>query len=418
MACEDDSTTSEGSTTSTSSSPTTSTANGGNAGQTVGPGGNGGGGNTGGVGGTPTEADCSAPMGNPGAIQLVPTINGLNAPLQLTVAWGDPSRIYIIEQGGVVKLWMNDTLTDFLDISALVQSGGEQGLLGIAFHPDYVNNGRFFLNYTDNGGDHAIQEFARSADPNVADPTPVAEPLFTANDPAGNHNGGSIEFSPVDGFLYIGMGDGGGGCDSTGPNGQNINSVLGKLLRIDINTPPYVIPPGNLPGGQEEIYDYGLRNPYRWTFDVCTGDRYIADVGQNQWEEINVAAAGDGNKNWGWVAMEGMHCSADTSCPGEPDCDPSQYSLPIAEYSHSQGCSVTGGYVYRGTEIPWLRGAYLYGDYCSGRLWMLRWSNGTVSDEQELIPNTGMNISGFGQDHGGEVWVLDHNGSASRVQAM
>jgi len=349
-------------------------------------------------------------------LQTTEVVNGLNSPVAATHAWGDSERLYILEQRGRIQLWRNNTLSEFLDITGLVDFGGERGLLGLAFHPDYVTNGRFFVHYSDdaNGGDTAVQEFQRSAnDPDVADPNPVGAPFLQVSQPYGNHNGGSLEFNPFDGFLYLGLGDGGSGGDPDG-NGQDITTRLGTLLRMDINPMPYTSPAGNLtdPTAAEEIYDWGLRNPYRFAFDPCNGDRYIGDVGQNQLEEIDIAGAMAGNKNWGWNTMEGTQCFNPNN-----NCDMTGLELPATEYDHNTGCSVTGGFVYRGAAIPWLRGAYLYGDYCGGQVWMLRWSGGQVSDERQVL-DTGFSISGFGQDNDGEMYVIDYSGTLYRIAAM
>jgi glucose/arabinose dehydrogenase len=304
----------------------------------------------------------------------------------------------------------------FLNIDDLVKNisgNDERGLLGMAFHPNYAQNGRFFVHYTDTNtspGDTTIAEFARGASPDQANPTPVAI-VLTQPQPEGNHNGGSIEFSPADGMLYIGLGDGGGAGDQHGQigNGQNLDTLLGKILRIDVTALPYTIPPGNMTGAgvRPEIWDYGVRNPYRFSFDACNGDLYIGDVGQNVWEEIDIAPAGQGNKNWGWRLTEGMHCF------NPQNCDMTGLSMPAIEYDHGLGSSVTGGYVYRGTAIPWLRGTYFYGDFESGRIWTLRFQNGMVADAVDRtgdLQSQNLGIAGFGQDYAGEVYVVDRGG--------
>jgi glucose/arabinose dehydrogenase len=295
----------------------------------------------------------------------------------------------------------------------LVQNQGERGLLGLAFHPDYAQNRRFFVHYSAaSDGDTTLAEYLTDAnDPNVADPGSAYVFLSVAQ-PYANHNGGSIEFSPMDGFLYIGLGDGGSGNDPM-DNAQNMSSYLGKMLRIDVDPTPFTNPPGNLSG---PIWDLGLRNPYRFSFDACTGDLYIGDVGQNQYEEVNVEPAGEGGKNYGWRDMEGMHCNGAI----EPNCSMAGFTLPVLEYTHSQGCSISGGYVYRGSKIPGLRGAYLYGDYCSGRVWFTRYdvANQTVATPVELTGDLGSDryaISSFGQDASGEIYLVDHGGSVLRI---
>jgi glucose/arabinose dehydrogenase len=413
-ACSDDSSNS-----STGTSAGTSTGTGGSTTSS----GTGGAGGTG--GGAPVPIDCSPPSGAEAPLKLTQIAGGLNRPLLAKSAPGDPSRLFIVSQNGRIFLIKNGVLQQapFLDIDDLVPNvsgANERGLLGLAFHPDYPQNGRFFVHFTDtDNGDARIVEFKRGADADAADPTPVATVLTQADDES-NHNGGSIEFSPIDGLLYIGLGDGGGGGDQHGPdgNGQNLQTLFGKILRIDVTSIPYTIPPGNLPGGLPEIWDYGLRNPYRFSFDACGGDLYIGDVGQGAWEEIDVEPAGQGNKNYGWRVMEGTHCYN----PAQ-DCDPTGKTLPVAEYSHNnptEGCSVTGGYVYRGTAIPWLRGSYFYGDYCTGNIWTLRYEGGVASapvNRTQDLGSAGFPVVGFGQDHAGEVYVTTLNGNVYRIDA-
>lgn len=367
-----------------------------------------------------TSADCSASEGAPGPLKLTEYVTGLNQPLLGAVPWGDDERLFVIERAGRVQLIKGGVKTLFLDISAKVVTNGEHGLLGIAFHPDYVKNGRFFLHYSGAGqpnlGRTTIEEYRR--DPGnleLADPSPVGMPYIVEPQPASNHNGGSIEFSPVDGLLYIGLGDGGGAGD-TFMTGQNPNSLLAKLLRIDISTNPHTIPPGNMPGGRPEIFHTGLRNPFRFSFDACSGDAYIGDVGQGLREEIDIAAPGVGSINWGWSVMEGSLCYKPMNC------DMAGLTLPAHEYDHSGGkCSVTGGVVYRGASIPWLRGAYLYGEYCTGQIWMLRYSGGVVTDKQELTSGLGVKLTtglvGFFNDNKGNAYLVHAGGKIYRVDA-
>ncbi|XXY50649.1 PQQ-dependent sugar dehydrogenase [Sorangium sp. So ce269] len=390
----------------------------------------------GGSGGTPAaRLSCSPPNEDDeeGPLKLTPVVSGLQFPLLVKSAPGDPARLFIVTQPGRILVLDEGAAepTTFLDIQELVMftgGTGERGLLGLAFHPDYENNGRFFVHYSDKvtAGDTRVVEFKRGERPDVADPTPVATYLEQAQ-PQRNHNGGSLEFSPVDGFLYLGLGDGGSGNDR-GPghsdigNGQDLTTLLGKVLRFDVSTHPYGIPEGNMTGEgvRPEIWDYGLRNPYRFSFDACTGDLYIADVGQGLWEEIDIEPAGQGRKNYGWRLMEGAHCFT----PAE-GCDPQGLiSLPAAEYAHAgrviEDCSVTGGYVYRGSRIPWLRGSYFYGDFCSGRIWTLRYEGGAAStpvDRTDDLGSFGFSISSFGQDGAGEVYVVDFSGTVYRVDA-
>ena len=414
-----------------SADPTGTTTSGGGS-TTTGEGGAGGLGGgtttgTGGAGGAPPQptVDCSAPSGAEGTLQRTDVVTGLSRPLLAKGAPGDLTRLFVLAQNGQILIIKDGVLqpTPFLDISALstqVSGNDERGFLGFAFHPGYQQNGRFFVHYTDIGsGDTRIAEYRRGADADTADPTMVSMVLMQ-DQPQSNHNGGSIEFSPVDGFLYIGLGDGGGSNDQHGSigNGQDTNTLLGKILRLDVSTTPYSIPDGNLTGAGvlPEIWDHGLRNPYRLSFDACNGDLYIADVGQNEWEEINIEPAGQGRKNYGWRLMEGTHCFN----PGD-NCDPGGVTtLPVAEYPHAQGCSVTGGYVYRGSAIPWLRGTYFYGDFCSGRIWTLKYENGQASVPVERtaeLQSGDLALVGFGQDSAGEVYIVDIAGTISRIIA-
>ena len=301
----------------------------------------------------------------------------------------------------------------FLDIRARVgSSGSEQGLLGLAFHPDYTKNGYFFVNYTDRSGDTVIARYRVSADPSLADPSTEVR-LLEVQQPYGNHNGGDLAFGP-DGYLYISLGDGGSGGDPRN-FGQSVDTLLGKLLRIDVSeVDGYSIPAGNPfvnGGGRPEIWAYGLRNPWRISFDQLTGDLYIADVGQNSWEEVNFQPAGSpGGENYGWNTMEGFHCFQSSAC------DQSGLTLPVIEYAlHVQGdCAVTGGYVYRGHSLPAWQGIYVYGDYCSGRVWGL-FQNPTGVWENGLLFETGARITSFGQDEDGEIYLVNHRGSVYQL---
>ncbi|HHH10950.1 MAG TPA: hypothetical protein ENK23_02610, partial [Sorangium sp.] len=309
------------------SSPSGSTASSGGGSASGGSGGAGGaaghggaaqggaGGGTGGFGGMggmgpATDANCMPATGAQGGLKLTEVTTVPGSPLMVAAPAGDNDRLFILEQQGRIQLWKNNQLTVFLDISAKVLANGERGLLGMAFHPEYAQNGRFFVHYSNQSGNTVIAEYHRDPNnPDVADPNPVVEPILTVNQPEANHNGGSIEFSPSDGYLYIGLGDGGGANDVHGAtgNGQNKNTLLAALLRLDVSdtsgNPPYAIPEVNITDGAPEIFDWGLRNPYRFSFDVCTGDRYIGDVGQNCFEEVDVAASTDGGQNWGWKIM-------------------------------------------------------------------------------------------------------------------
>lgn len=435
-ACDEETT----ATTSNPSATTGTQSGGGGAGADGGSsGGSGGAGAAGGGGGVTnmTNANCEAPSGTPGNLTTVEVANGFTFPVAVTYAWGDGERLYVIEKAGRIQLVKEGVVTEFLDITGRITSGGfssEQGLLGLAFHPDYVNNGRFFVHYSNGAGgpgvgngDTVIEEYRRDpSNPDLADSTPV-QLIFTTNQPFGNHNGGTIAFSPVDGFLWIGLGDGGSGFDPNG-NGQNKNTTLGALLRLDIDgTPPYATPTGNITDGAPEIYDWGLRNPYRWSFDVCTGDRYIGDVGQNCWEEISIAASDAGNINWGWSTMEANQCTdpdgaangleCDLAPPG--DCDNTGMEAASVQIPRSSANSITGGHVYRGSAIPWLRGAYIYADFAQGNTWMLRWEGGSITEgPTDITGQTGVpSPSGFGLDNDGELYVLSYGESPNGANA-
>jgi glucose/arabinose dehydrogenase len=336
-------------------------------------------------------------------VTLQPVASGLVAPVDITHAGDGSGRLFVVEQGGRIRIVSGGQVlaTSFLDISSLLQtSGTEQGLLGLAFHPSYATNGFFFVDYTRQiDGATVIARYKRSAtDANLADPASAAI-LLTIAQPYANHNGGGLRFGP-DGFLYIGMGDGGSGNDPEN-RAQDLATLLGKMLRIDVNNPSppyYSIPAGN--PFQNEIWAYGLRNPWRFSFDRATGDLFIGDVGQSNYEEINYQPAGSGaGANYGWRIMEGLHC---TGLGGT--CPDARLTQPILEYGHALGCSVTGGYRYRGTASPALAGYYLYGDYCSGRIWGATKSGGGPWQTVEL-KSAGINVSTFGEDQAGEIYV-------------
>jgi glucose/arabinose dehydrogenase len=342
--------------------------------------------------------------------------SGLAFPVYLTAPAGD-ARLFIAEKGGPIRIVKDGALlpTPFLDLTARVSTGGEQGLIGLAFPPDYATTGRFFVHYTDPAGDTRVSSFQVSADPDVADPATESVRL-AVDQPFANHNGGQIAFGP-DGYLYIGLGDGGGANDPFG-NGQSLGDPLGAILRIDpIGGTPYAVPPDNpfvgVEGASPEVWSYGLRNPWRFSFDRGTGDLYVGDVGQGQWEEIDYASAADGagrGTNYGWSRMEGRHCvSGDT-------CDQSGLTLPVLEYDHESGCSVSGGYVYRGTAIPELQGHYFYADYCQGWVRSFRIEAGAVVEEADW-PNLrpGGPIPSFGEDSAGELYVLSADGRVLEI---
>ena len=331
-------------------------------------------------------------------------VSGLERPVNLQA--DGSGRLFVIEKVGRIRILQNGQLlpTPFLDITDRVgSSGNEQGLLGLAFHPSYAQNGCFFVNYTNKSGNTVIARYQVSNDPNIADPTSEVK-LLGVKQPFPNHNGGSLAFGP-DGYLYAGLGDGGAAGDPFG-NGQKTNTLLGKILRLDVDSAePYAIPADN-PFGNE-IWAYGLRNPWRISFDQLTDDLYIGDVGQNEWEEIDFVPAGSpGGLNFGWNQFEGNHpYSGNPSNAG--------MIFPVAEYSHQEGgCSVTGGYVYRGSMPEW-NGIYLYGDYCSGKVWgLIKSANGWQS---QLLFDTNATITSFGQDEAGEVYLLSDMGEVYKL---
>jgi glucose/arabinose dehydrogenase len=346
------------------------------------------------------------------SLDLAQVAGGLDRPVELKAAGDGSGRLFVGEKAGTVRVLADGALLEapFLDIRDRVGSrASEQGLLGLAFHPQHGRGGerRFYVNYTDRSGDTVVAEYRVTEDPNRADPA-SERVLLRAEQPAANHNGGNLVFGP-DGYLYIGLGDGGGAGDRFG-NGQNPDTLLGKMLRLDVAGEPYRVPADNpfvdRPGWRPEIWAYGLRNPWRYSFDRATGDLYIADVGQGQWEEVNRQAAGSrGGENYGWPNLEGDHCYR-----GDGDCEPAGGSIhPIVEYSHDEGgCSISGGHVYRGAAQPALHGIYLFGDYCSGLIWGAAPLEGGWRRAQ--LAGTGLSISTFGEDEAGEVYVADMAG--------
>ena len=353
-------------------------------------------------------------------LTLETVVEGLAAPIFATHAYDE--RVFIVEKAGTIRLLVDGALLDtpFLDMTDRVNSNGnEQGLLGLAFAPNYGESGFFFVNYTDRNGDTIIERYeVNSADPNQADPA-SAFVVLQIEQPASNHNGGMVAFGP-DGYLYIGTGDGGGGGDRYG-NGQNPATLLGKMLRIDVTSDPaqpYTIPADN-PwisvdwNGQDirdEIWAVGLRNPWRYSFDRATGDLWIGDVGQNQFEEINYTPANSGGGlNYGWPIMEASACYNNDKCATDG------LVLPVAEYSHRGHCSVTGGYVYRGETFPALQGVYLYGDYCSGTIWAT-WASQAEGWQTAVVLEERGTLSSFAEDHAGELYVTDlGRGTLSRI---
>ena len=363
-----------------------------------------------------------------GALTTQLVADGLSQPVLVTAPPGDRERLFIVEQGGRIRTVYNGQVlpTPFLDIAGIVRSGGEQGLLGLAFHPGYAASGLFFVNYTDNSGNMVVARYSRTADPNIADPA-SAMTILTIDQPFANHNGGCLAFGPLDGYLYIGTGDGGGAGDLLG-NAQNRRSRLGKLLRIDVDAvAPFGIPPTNPFGPSadpqdatlDEIWALGLRNPWRFSFDRQTGDLYVGDVGQGSREEIDYQpGSSSGGENYGWNIREGTACFSPSA-----GCDAGGLIDPVLDYGNAGGqCSVTGGYVYRGMAIDGLQGTYFYADFCSARIWSFRIVVGAVSELTERTaelnaeggPGIG-SVSSFGEDADGELYVCDLGGAVFKI---
>lgn len=334
----------------------------------------------------------------PVALTAETVVEGLDLPLY-AVSPGD-ERLFIVEQVGRIRILAGGQLleTPFLDISGSVSTGGEQGLLGLAFHPNFAENGRFFVNYTDTAGDTQIVGYTVSSDPNLADPD-SATALLSIDQPRANHNGGWLGFGP-DGRLFVGMGDGGGAGDRQG-NAQNPDTLLGKILRLDVDSE----------GAAPEIFAMGARNPWRMAFDG--DDLYVADVGQNAWEEVSVISATEPGANLGWNVMEGPACFR------EENCDQSGFVAPVHSYSHEEtgGCSITGGYVYRGAAIPEIEGHYFYADYCSGRVESFRYADGAATDHIDWTEQLGGRgaVTSFGQDSAGELYFTTTEGGVFRI---
>ena len=383
----------------------------------------------------PSNTTCLAPDRPGGATTLATTrvfsnLN-FNSPVALKQAPGDAGRWFVMEQGGRVLTFANQqnvtNASTFIDITPQVESGGEEGLLGLAFHPSFPSNPRVYLSYTARSGGivSRISEFRTTNGGATLDPS-TQRVLLTVNQPESNHNGGNIVFGP-DGYLYIGFGDGGGGGDQHGSigNGQNLRTLLGKVLRIDVNSTAggfnYAVPASNPFGSSAfcgsngsgtqncaEIYAYGFRNPWRWSFDRQSGELWLADVGQNAWEEVDRVTLGG---NFGWRCREGAHDFNGT-------CGPAQSLIePVAEYSHDLGSSITGGYVYRGSSVPALQGRYVFADFGSGRIWNIpRDTTPTLRVTAAQSFESGLAISSFGEGNDGELYVVDYSGGLYRVQ--
>ena len=377
-------------------------------------------------GGGGGDAGPANPTGISLRLERIDAALSLSFPIFLTAPPGDTARLFVVEKGGRIKVVDKATkslIGTFLDISSLVSNGSEQGLLGMAFDPQYATNGRFYVSYTDKTGigNSIIARYLVSANRNVAVST-ADRIILTVTQPDTNHNGGMIAFGP-DGMLYIGFGDGGGTGDP-GNRAQNQGQLLGKLLRIDVSqgtASAYEVPLSNPFVGQAgksaEIWSFGLRNPWRYSFDRQTGDLYIADVGQGSWEEVNVSTstvAGGAGKgaNYGWNVMEGNHCFSPSA-----GCNMTGLTLPRLEYGHNNNaCSITGGYVYRGAALPALQGTYFYGDFCAGFVRSFRLVNGNATQSFDWVAlRPGGNITSFGEDAAGELYVMTSAGGLYRL---
>jgi glucose/arabinose dehydrogenase len=397
--------------------------------------------------------ECAGPSGPAQALQLTPVATGLESPTYVATAPGDDERLFVLEQPGLIRVVRDGQLLPepFLDLTVqVIQYASEDGVVGLVFHPDYVNNGRFFVHYiteqvgvdpaapADAGGDagdggapepadagifipagaSVISEFRVSPDADRAIPDSERR-LLVVEQPFTNHNGGMLAFSPADGMLYLGMGDGGSAGDPTGV-AQNLSKLTGKMLRIDVDGStdglPYGIPPGNMTGSgvRPEVWAYGYRNPWRYSFDPCNGDLYVGDVGQFAMEEVNYEPVNTPGRNYGWNILEGSICYNPPT-----GCDATGTVLPIADYPHSLGCAVISGYVYRGQNIPSLRGTYLYADYCRGTFWSLRMQGGVATEQKDITadinPTSILNITSFGVDNHGEMYVVAREGTIYRI---
>ncbi|MEW5852031.1 MAG: PQQ-dependent sugar dehydrogenase [Myxococcota bacterium] len=366
----------------------------------------------------PANPTCVAPARPTGGAQVnltraFPDLT-FEQPLLLLQAPGDASRFFVVEKAGRVKVFNAanpTTATVWLDITERVNDHGEGGLLGMAFHPDFAFNGEVYLSYTTDGtGQQGVSVFISrlsrftSPDNGVTLDANSEDIVLTVTQPWDNHNGGHVAFGP-DGYLYLGFGDGGSGGDPL-DHAQNINTLLGAMIRIDVDSgEPYAIPPDNpfaLGGGAPEIYAWGLRNPWRWSFDRVTGDLWVGDVGQNAYEEIDIIELGG---NYGWNRKEGFHCYSTNPCEGQGWID------PVVEYPHSEGNSVTGGYVYRGTEIPDLDGVYIYADFGRGTVWGLFYDAISGAAQPQVLVNSGVNVASFSEDLAGELYLLAYHGA-------
>jgi glucose/arabinose dehydrogenase len=364
---------------------------------------------------------ASPPPATSNSLRLQTVTAVLSSPVFLTAPTGDVGRLFIVEQGGLIRILNSldgtPRATAFLDVAGLIVTGGEQGLLGMAFDPNYAGNGRFYIYYTNTAGDIVIARYGVSSNPDIANAGAQAILKTIAHPTNQNHNGGMLAFGP-DGCLYAGIGDGGGRGDPNG-NAQNTNSLLGKILRLDPETGSACgtdNPFANGTGGAPEVWSFGLRNPWRFSFDRSTGVLYIGDVGQDQREEVDAVVgpnAGQG-VNFGWNIMEGFACFNPPS-----GCNSSGLTPPILDYSHDAGaCSVTGGYVYRGTLNPAVNGSYFYADYCAGFVRSFQLQGGRPSSQNTWpLLSPGGQITSFGEDARGELYILTQTGGLSRIVA-
>jgi glucose/arabinose dehydrogenase len=366
-----------------------------------------------------------APLGTPtGAdIKLTFVVGNLNSPVFITPAGDGTNRLFIVEKTGRIKIWNGSNVRSrpFLSLAGKVSTGSEQGLLGLAFHPNFEENRKLYVNFTNLSGDTVIRQYKTYVtSPNRVNPN-TAKLILRINQPFSNHNGGGILFGPG-GYLYIGTGDGGDSGDP-GNRAQRIDTLLGKMLRINVNGTTadrnYLIPSGNPYIGQpgkDEIWQRGLRNPWRWSFDRANGNLWIGDVGQGTWEEIDRATNGSSGPgrgiNWGWRVLEGSHCFNPPS-----GCSTSGKTMPVTEYRQTDAngrCAVTGGYVYRGNDVPALVGGYVFGDFCSGEIFVIPAGAATGTAPTRLL-NSNALISSFGQRADGELFVVDLGGRIYRI---
>jgi glucose/arabinose dehydrogenase len=369
---------------------------------------------------SPTGGSCAAgpPVSGVPALTARLVVSGLTDPLDVQSAPGDADRLYVVEQRGRVRVVRSGQLQGaaFLDVSSRISAGGERGLLGLAFHPQFASNRRLFVNYTNPAGHTHVSEF-RASSADAADPA-SERVLLVVNQPFSNHNGGGLAFDGS-GRLLVALGDGGSGGDPL-DNGQRLDTLLGKILRLDVDgAPPYGIPADNpllgVSGARGEIWAYGLRNPFRISVDRPTGDLWIGDVGQNRSEEIDVGLASRrGGENYGWRLTEGTQCFNPAS-----GCDRTGLTAPVYEYSHAEGCSVTGGHVYRGCRMPALAGTYFFADFCTGLVRSFRLAGGAVTELRDWTSSVRVRSpSSFGVDAAGELYIVDYAGQLYRIEPV